>query len=262
MNIFLVLTFLFLLGSVGGFLLEILIRCVFYRKKEKTNLGFLIGPYIPLRGLSLQIIFLISIIDFTFIPSTTLQALFEIVIMAAAIIVLEYVVGIIFIKAFRIKLWDYSDRWGNVQGVICPAYSFLWTSISALYYFFLHSQVIEMVLWFKDHISLSFFLGVGIGIILIDLVLNLSIAIKVRGFAKKHNIVIRYNRLKSSVIKYAKDTKQKHNIVTPFSEELEAKLEYYKANDYAKEKSTATYDIGTNGDIWLWKTQQSKVLKK
>ena len=249
MNIFLVLTFLFLLGSVGGFLLELLMRCVFYRNKEKTNLGFLIGPYIPLRGLSLQVIFLISIIDFSFIASATLQALFEIVLMAVAMIVLEYVVGIIFIKAFRIKLWDYSDRWGNIQGVICPAYSFLWTSVSALYYFFIHSYIIDMVLWFTDHISFSFFMGVGIGIMLIDLILNLSIAIKVRVFAKKHNIVIRYSRLKSSVIKYAKDKKQKHNIITPFSEELEAKLEYYKANVYSKEKLTKSQDIGTNGDI-------------
>ena len=249
MNIFLVLTFLFLLGSVGGFLLEILIRCVFYRKKEKTNLGFLIGPYIPLRGLSLQIIFLISIIDFTFIPSATLQALFEIVIMAVAIIVLEYVVGIIFIKAFRIKLWDYSDRWGNVQGVICPAYSFLWTSISALYYFFLHSQVIEIVLWFKDHISLSFFLGVGIGIILIDFIISTSIALRIRQFAKKNKIVVRYNRLKDSVIKYAKSKKLKNNIITPFSDELEEKLEYYKSNVYTKDVPGKTHDIGTNGDI-------------
>ena len=221
----------------------------FYKQKEKTNIGFLIGPYTPLRGFSLVILFLISLIDFSFIGRYTIQAAFEIVLMAVAMIVLEYVTAILYIKIFRIKLWDYSDRWGNIQGVICPAYSFLWTAISALYYFFIHSKVIDVVLWFKDNISFSFFLGMGVGIILIDLIISVSVAIKIRQFAKKNSIIVRYSRLKDSVIKYAKSKKLKNNIITPFSEELEDKLEYYKTNVYTKEIPGKTHDIGTDGDI-------------
>ena len=49
MNVFLTLAFLFFIGSIGGWILEL-----FYRRmisnKEWINPGFLVGPYLPLYG--------------------------------------------------------------------------------------------------------------------------------------------------------------------------------------------------------------------
>lgn len=57
------------------------------------------------------------------------------VLMALAITLVEYIAGLIFIRGMKIKLWDYSERWGNIQGIICPLFSFFWAILSAIYYF-------------------------------------------------------------------------------------------------------------------------------
>lgn len=249
MNIFLVLAFLFFVGSVSGFLLELLYRRLFCRDKAMINPGFLIGPYEPLYGFGLVILFLISLFDFSFIASKTLQIVFEIVIMVISMVLLEYVTGIIFIKWLKVKLWDYSDRWGNIQGIVCPAYTFLWTTIAIMYYFFIHPAIIDAVVWFTNNITFSFFIGMFFGILIIDLCYTTKFVAHIRTFAKNHDIVIRYTRLKESVVLFSKDKLEKVSRIIPFRDKLKEKLEYYKAHVYSKIKPGKTHDIGTDGDI-------------
>ena len=77
-------------------------------------------------------------------------------IMAICITVIEYIAGLIFIKGMNIKLWDYSDQWGNVQGIICPLFSFFWLLLSATYYFFIHPYILNSLDWLAQ--NLCFFL--------------------------------------------------------------------------------------------------------
>ena len=46
------------------------------------------------------------------------------VVMALAMTLLEYIVGVLSFKGFHLRLWDYSKLWGNVQGIICPLFTF------------------------------------------------------------------------------------------------------------------------------------------
>lgn len=39
---------------------------------------------------------------------------------------LEVVVGLLCRNFLHIAVWDYSNEWGNVAGLICPRYSFYW----------------------------------------------------------------------------------------------------------------------------------------
>ena len=50
----------------------------------------------------------------------------------AIITMLELIVGSILLK-HGIRMWDYSERWLNDQGIICPLFTFLWfwSSIAA-----------------------------------------------------------------------------------------------------------------------------------
>ena len=43
----------------------------------------------------------------------------------------EYVVGCTVNRHFRLRVWDYSHEFGNVQGQICPKYAALWALLSA-----------------------------------------------------------------------------------------------------------------------------------
>lgn len=38
----------------------------------------------------------------------------------------ELVFGMVCTRLLRLHVWDYSTEWGNVAGLICPKYSFLW----------------------------------------------------------------------------------------------------------------------------------------
>ena len=50
---------------------------------------------------------------------------------AACITTAEYVVGCTVNRHFRLRVWDYSHEFGNVQGQICPKYAVLWTLLAA-----------------------------------------------------------------------------------------------------------------------------------
>ena len=49
----------------------------------------------------------------------------------ACITAAEYVVGCTVTRHFRLRVWDYSHEFGNVQGQICPKYAALWALLSA-----------------------------------------------------------------------------------------------------------------------------------
>ena len=42
-----------------------------------------------------------------------------------------YVVGCTINRHFRLRVWDYSHEFGNIQGQICPKYAALWTLLAA-----------------------------------------------------------------------------------------------------------------------------------
>ena len=58
--------------------------------------------------------------------------------MALAMTALEYIAGLMSLKVMHLRLWDYSHCWGNIQGLICPLFTFFWGVLSALYYFLLY----------------------------------------------------------------------------------------------------------------------------
>ena len=118
MSIFLVLTFLFFVGSIIGWALELLWRRFFSQnnpERKWLNPGFLNGPYLPLYGLSLCILFSLSFIRVTWVSDRWFQETILFIIMALCITVMEYIAGLIFIKGMHIKLWDYSK---NTMGLL------------------------------------------------------------------------------------------------------------------------------------------------
>ena len=171
MNLFLVVTFLFFAGSIGGWLIELVWRRFFSSnnpERKWINPGYLTGPYLPLYGFSLTIMFFLSLIDVSFIENLWLQKTVLFIIMALSITIFEYIAGLIFIRGMKIKLWDYSRCWGNFQGIICPLYSFFWYLLSAAYYFLIHPRVQNWLYWFTNHLGFSFVVGLFFGLLISD----------------------------------------------------------------------------------------------
>ena len=204
MNLFLVLTFLFFAGSLIGWGIELFWRRFFSKnnpEKKWINPGVLNGPYLPLYGLSLVLLFTLSFIDVSFMPNDWSQKLLLFLLMALAITIMEFIAGLIFIKGMKIKLWDYSKNWLNIKGIVCPQYSFYWVILSGLYYFLVHPRILEWLYWFTDHLAFSFVVGFFYGVFFIDLCYTLQISTKIRVYAKENQLEIKYENLKEQIRK-------------------------------------------------------------
>ena len=107
--------------------------------------------------------------------------------------------GMIFIHGMKIKLWDYSDRWGNVKGIICPLFTFFWLVLSAVYYFLIHPHILSALHWLAENLAFSFCIGFFYGIFLIDVGYSTHLMVKIRAFAAETNIVVRVEELREDI---------------------------------------------------------------
>lgn len=226
----LVILFLFFIGCVMGWCIEVIFR-KFLSKSNPShkwiNPGFLIGPYLPLYGSGLVVLYLLSLIHIDAVDAhPVLQKVLVVLIMAIAMTVVEYIAGRIFIIGMNIKLWDYSDEWGNIQGIICPLFSFFWGVIAALYYFFLHPHILNAVYWLADHLTFSFFIGFFYGVFVIDCVVSFNLMSKVKKFAKENDLIVRVEELKSRLALDREKFKEKPSFLLSLHDTASIKLAF------------------------------------
>lgn len=222
MGFFLIIAFIFFIGSIVGWIIEL-----FYRKfiskanpeRKWLNPGFLVGPYLPLYGFGLSAMYLLAQINVSFIENDTLQKMFLFLIMAIVMTIIEYIAGIIFIKGMKVKLWDYTNEWGNIQGIICPKFSLYWAILSAIYYFLIHPHILNSLYWLAEHLAFSFVVGFFYGIFIIDVAYSMQILVKVKKFAIDHNIIVRYQELKRSIRIAKEEYQEKKSFMFAFKSE-------------------------------------------
>lgn len=239
-QILLTLSFLFFVGATLGWVIELFFRRFFGETKKWVNPGFLKGPYLPIYGLGLCALFGLCRIDLSFLPEKWMQVALLLVIICVAMTAIEYVGGIIFIKGMNIRLWDYSKRRGNIQGIICPLFSLLWTLAGAAYYFLLDDIFFRSVGWLFDNLAFCFVIGFFFGIFTIDLVSSTQISLKIRKFAAEKQIVLHYEQLKENLIDHLDQIKEKASFISPFRV-AKGSLEDF-LDKYVKKKSNKSPD--------------------
>lgn len=183
-----------------------------------VNPGFLVGPYLPIYGFGLCTL---TVIYLTFYEMH-LPSILVIILMGAAMTLIELIGGLSFVNK-PVKLWDYSNNWGNYKGIICPLFSLIWTFISALYYFFLSEFILDKVIWFNNHIIFSFVLGMFMATILIDYAYSTKLLSKVRKYAKESGATIRYEEFKRTVKEHQKKAKEKYSFIFPLKSSMDLK---------------------------------------
>ncbi len=203
MNLPLALAFLFFIGSVFGWCLELFYRRFFSAanpERKWINPGFCVGPYLPLYGSGLCILFLLAMLEDNFaVKNPTARKILLFVIMAICMTVIEYIAGIISLKVFNLRLWDYRNQWGNIQGIICPKFSLAWAILGAAYYFLVHPHIIGALEWLSKNLAFSFFIGLFYGVFIIDVAYSSQIVIKIRKFAAENDVIVRYENLKAHI---------------------------------------------------------------
>ena len=228
MSVFLILTFLFAVGSMIGWGIEVIYRR-FVSQKHWVNPGFLTGPCLPLYGMSLCILYLLTGIE-NHIPANALwlRKLILFLLMAIAITCLEYVVGVVSLKYTKVRLWDYTDQWGNIQGMICPLYSFFWMVLSAIYYFLVHPHILNALAWLSRNLAFSFGIGFFYGIFVIDLAYSAQLIMKIKQFAQEHEIEVRLEEFREDIYQHISEhQKPKFLLSLHTGQPLQQMLEKY-----------------------------------
>ena len=175
-----------------GWVLELFFRRIVHGKW--VNPGFLIGPYLPIYGIGL----LTMSIMYYFLYNMPINPILIVLLMGLLMTIIEFIGGLIGLKN-NVRLWDYSDRWMNYKGIICPLFSAIWTAIGGVYYFILTPYVIKNVEWFSQNIYFSYFVGIFSGCILIDLFYSAGIYMKIQKYAKENDLVVKYEQFKISI---------------------------------------------------------------
>lgn len=230
---------LFLIGALLGYGIEVLFRR-FFSVKKWVNPGFMKGPWLPMYGFGLVFLFLFCLLFYSCLPKSfilynpsgdlfsreemsgpTVYDLLPIMILALSMILLELIAGLIFVKGFKVRLWDYSNMKGNFQGVICPLFNLIWLGVAILYYYAVNPYVYKCFFLLYDyffgsssgsvaaHFGTIFILGLIYGIFIIDLVNSIGLFSKVEALAKSSGIVQRYEKLREETRKSSEEAKKK-----------------------------------------------------
>ncbi len=203
MNLFLTLAFLFMVGSMVGWVAELIFRRFFSSanpERKWINPGFCTGPYLPLYGFGLCALFLLARAEnLPFLSDFRFKKIALFALMAVAMTAIEYLAGLFLLKAANLRLWDYSREWGNLQGLICPKFSLIWALCGAAYYFLIDPHILSALSWLSRNLAFSFVIGLFYGVFLIDVAHSLQLASKLRAFAREHDVVVRFERLKEQL---------------------------------------------------------------
>lgn len=224
MGIFLIFAFLFCVGSILGWGLELLYRNIFFQKPKECkwiNPGFCAGPYLPIYGCGLCVLYLIASLDVVhFFNNPIADKCVIFLLIALCMTIIEYIAGIILLRYYNVRLWDYKDEWGNLDGIICPKYSLMWALLGAIYYYVIHPYILNALDWLSHNLAFSFVIGMFFGIFIIDIVNSMQLIEKLKNFADENDIIIKYESIKEHIKEYHQEKKRKYNFFRPFRTDL------------------------------------------
>lgn len=207
MYYFLLFAFLFMFGCSVGWIIEVFFRRFFSSSNPERrwiNPGFLTGPALPLYGTGICALWLMSNLE----PLLPIESPFWrqgvlFVLMALGMTLIEYMAGLLSTRVFHVQLWDYSDCWGNIQGIICPLFTFFWGILGAGYFYLVHPFLNRLLGFLMGDTAVvagyAFLMGLYYGVFLLDLIHSSRVLGRIRRFARENQITVRYEELRARI---------------------------------------------------------------
>ena len=152
-----------------------------------VNRGFLHGFYLPIYGFGVLVLYGVSNLPFG-ISNQPFDIIVHILVIGVGMTVVEFIAGLIFIKGLKVKLWDYSDRKGNIMGIICPSFSLIWLVVGSLYYFLLNPFLVEGISWISENLIYTYFVGMVMGAMAVDFAYSIHLATKLKEYKEIANL--------------------------------------------------------------------------
>lgn len=120
--------------------------------RKWINRGFMKGPWLPLYGSGAVIILLVTL-PFQQYPVAVYFA------GAITATILEYFTGVVMLKLFKVRYWDYSHRKIQFQRHICLVSTIAWGFLSLLMVYVVHKPVVKLVNgWNEEVVSIITFI--------------------------------------------------------------------------------------------------------
>ncbi len=235
MVIFVNIATLFVIGSLIGYLIELFFRRIVHKKW--VNPGFLFGPYLPIYGFGNLLLYGLNSIPLGGLPNYAI-ILIKVISNFIVLTLLELITGLIFTKFFHIKLWDYSDRWLNYKGIICPLFFLIWGVLGNTYTFFIYPYLIKGLDFLNHNLIYTFFIGLIIGMIVVDAAYAFRLGYKLKTASGKFLIKFEYfkEQVKDKQIKINKKRKQSFRSVISRLTHKELENEINKYGEEVKDK--------------------------
>ena len=172
MKTFIFYFFLFFLYAVLGWIIETIYVTIL--DKKFVNRGFLIGPYIPLYGVS-AITMILYLNQYKTNPLTVfLLAIF-------VCTFLEYITSYIMEKIFKARWWDYTNQKFNINGRVCLKNSLYFGILSLLLIYLINPLLINLINN-MNNILLTIITIVCLTIFITDIFISCNVILKL-----KHN---------------------------------------------------------------------------
>ena len=122
------------------------------RTHKLTNRGFMKGPWLPLYGSGAILVLLVTL------PYADHPVGVYFAGMIAATI-LEYITGVVMVKLFKVRYWDYSYKKIQFQGHICLSSSLAWGGLSLLMVYVIHPPIVKFIdMWNENVVNILTFI--------------------------------------------------------------------------------------------------------
>lgn len=177
---FCIIFFLFFSLSFIGYIVEV-IYCSIISRKLILNRGFLIGPYLPIYGIS-------SVIMAAMLSKYKNDPLVIFVLSATIATIVEYLTSYLMEKMFKTRWWDYTNEPYNVNGRVCLKNSFLFGIGGLLIVYLVDNYYLNLI--YK--IDSTIFIAVTIVLMIVfltDLVVSNLVVFKIR----KNSILAKFD---------------------------------------------------------------------
>ena len=207
MKYLVIISTLFVIGSLMGWAIELFFRR-FVSQKKWMNPGFLTGPYLPIYGFGVTVLYGVSNMPLG-ITIPVWDIIVRVVIIGVGMTLIEFIAGLIFIKGCKIKLWDYSNRKGNIMGIICPSFSLIWLVVGSLYYFLLNPVLVDGISWISENLIYTYFVGAVVGAMIADFAYSIHLATKLKQYKELSNL--RFEEFKKELKRRINSFRNKEN---------------------------------------------------
>ncbi|MDO4323679.1 MAG: hypothetical protein Q4C61_14240 [Lachnospiraceae bacterium] len=157
------------------------------KSKKLVNRGFLKGPFLPIYGSGALCVLIVTIPVRGNIPLMFVTGM-------VAATLLEYVTGAVMERLFRVRYWDYTGKFLNINGYICLGSTICWGVMTILIVDVVH-QYIEQLVFAVDETYITILVLIITPVITADFVTSFHAAIHLR------DVLIQNERIKEELQK-------------------------------------------------------------